>query len=363
MGHKESKVKTTINFGIVGTGRMAAAMMKAFHEMPEIRVLAVASGSSERAAEFASRFGIANSYGSLGELLSEDAINAVYIANRNVEHAQTAIAALTAGKAVLCEKPFAVSVEEGQTVIAAAQSSRRLMMEAMWTPFLPAYRRLQALIQGGSFGRPTHLYFDFGYPTSAANHPHLFSQNGGGVLLDRGVYGIALALRLFGEVESVEAAIGRTDAGVDDSASLQLTHKGGGQSQLGLSLTSLMSNTATVACEAGTVGLMAPAVGAELICFRRGSADQSSAVDGAKQSLKRRVIDTLRRQAIVRRIKAQVSVPKTEFHSYGVDPYVPQLSHFLELLRSERSESDINTHASSLAVIQVIEAARLIRRG
>src|SRR5271168_2580772 len=106
-----------VKFGIVGTGRMAETMVQAFREISAIDVVAVGSASSDRAREFARRFGIKASYDDLTQFLCDDAITAVYIANRNAEHSITAIAALNAGKAVLCEKPFAINVAEGKAVL------------------------------------------------------------------------------------------------------------------------------------------------------------------------------------------------------------------------------------------------------
>ena len=193
-------------------------MLHAMREISEIDVIAVGSDRSialenlRIVSESTPRTAIWQ------EFLRNDAISAVYIANRNIEHCATAIAALSAGKAVLCEKPFAINMKEGQEVLFAARSSRRLFMEAMWTPLLPAYMRLRELVQSGSFGRPTHLHFNFGYPTSAQSNPMLFTATGGGVLLDRSGYGIALALAILGDVQAVDVSLSVNDDGVDIGA-------------------------------------------------------------------------------------------------------------------------------------------------
>lgn len=345
-------------FGIIGTGRMAETMMEAFKEVSNIEVMAVCSTSPARAREFAQRFGIKTSYADLMRFLCNDDISVVYIANRNVEHSMTAIAALNAGKAVLCEKPFAINVKEGQAVLFAARDTRQLFMEAMWTPFLPAYGRLLELVQSGSFGKPTHVHFEFGYPTSAKINPLLFAPNGGGVLLDRSGYGIALALSVLGDVALAEAALTLNKDGVDVNACLQLTHRTGGQSQLGLSLTSLMANTATVACENGMVGLLRPTIGSESVFFQHQAAHRSPRMDANGRGLKQQFIKALRRQALARRINAAISGPTVEYHPFGVNPYVAQVRHFIELLRTGRSESNVNTMDSSLAALKIIDAAK-----
>jgi predicted dehydrogenase len=250
---------------------------------------------------------------------------------------------------------FATTAKEGQAVLAVARSTRQLFMEALWTSFLPAYKRLQNLVQSGAFGKPTHLHFDFGYPTCAEGAPQLFAANGGGVLLDRSAYGTSLALRLFGQVEKIEAAIGVNNDGIDISAFLQLTHRTGGLSQLGFSLNSLLSNGATVACEAGMVSLVTATPGAETIAFQHMNSHRSPSMEGHG------IVRQLRRYALVRRIKTALSVPKIEHHPYGVNPYIPQLRHFFNLLADECLESNVNTFESSLAALEIIAAAKSIR--
>jgi predicted dehydrogenase len=354
-------MKKKIKFGIAGTGRMAQTMLRVFRATPDIDVIAVCSASLDRAKEFASRFSIGTYYGDIRHFIGNDAIEAIYIANHNLEHGKTAIAALNAGKAVLCEKPFAVNVEEGQAVLSAVRATRVLFMEAMWTPFLPAYRRLHELARSGSLGTPTHVNFSFGYPTSAERSPALFSRNGGGVLLDRSAYGIVFALSILGPVDVVDAAIGLNEEGVDVSASLQLTHRAGGQAQLGLSLVSLMPNAATVACTGGVAGLMPPTIGAEVVFFRRIKANGSlQASEGAPQ-FKEQIMNSLKRRPLIRRVKTAVSRPRMEYHSFGIDPYAAQTYHFIELMRTGHLESDIHTPDSALAALKIIETARTIR--
>jgi predicted dehydrogenase len=351
-----------IKFGVIGTGRMAATMMGVFDAVPDVEVIAVSSASPDRARGFANRFRIPACYGSLDEFLRNDAIAAVYVANRNLDHCRTTIAALRAGKAVLCEKPFAINLKEGEAVVAAARATGKLFMEAMWTPFLPAYERLVGLVKSGTFGKPTHLHFDFGYPASEKTSPSLFVPGDGGVLLDRSAYGISLALRVLGDVKMVDASLGSNAAGVDVDASLQLTHRSGGQSQLGFSLTSLMSNSASVACEGGLVGLMPPTIGAETVFRQHVVADRSQGGESDRAGLKHRIVSELRRFTLVRRVKAAASRPKNEYHSFGTDPYLPQLRHFIELLHAGRVESGVNTWDSSLAVLRIIEAAKASRQ-
>jgi predicted dehydrogenase len=344
-----------VRFGVVGTGRMASTMLRAFRELPNIDVTAVCSASPERAAAFAQRFGIESFYGDLTQFLHHDAIDAVYVANHNVDHPLTAIAALNAGKAVLCEKPFAVNGEQGAAVLEAARANKVLFMEAIWTPFLPAYRRLSELVRSGSFGRATHLRFDFGYPASPAQNPSLFAPSGGGVLLDRAGYGISFALNTLGPVKWVETALSLNEDGVDIGASLQLTHRDGGQSQIGVSLRSLLANSATVGCTAGMIGLSAPTIGAEGVFWQRAGSPNTA---GNSLRSTPSLTENLKRHSLIRRIKAVRSRPKTERHPYGTNPYVAQVRHFTELMRAGSVESGVNTLDHSFAILRIMDAAR-----
>src|SRR5689334_5164326 len=98
----------SMKIGIIGTGRMARSMVSTITNHPIAKLAGVASHSIERARQFAQDFGIETATSEI-ELLDNKAIDAVYIANDSVRHAGSTIAALRAGKAVLCEKPFAVS--------------------------------------------------------------------------------------------------------------------------------------------------------------------------------------------------------------------------------------------------------------
>jgi predicted dehydrogenase len=335
---------------------MAALMLQALRRVADVEVKAVMSPSPNRAREFAAGHGIATAHEKLADLLDDPGIQAIYIANSNGEHAATSIAALRAGKAVLCEKPFAISVAEGRTIVAAARSSGRLFMEAMWTPFLPAYQTLRRLVSEGAAGRPRHLHFEFGYPADPKSYPLLFTKVTGGVVLDRAAYGISLALQLFGGVEKVDAALTLED-GVDVDACLLLSHVGGGRSQLTLSMTSLLFNTATVACDRGYIGLVRPTIGSEGVCVQLSNAP-GGAADRQALSFKGRLKQRLQQYPLVRRFGAARKAPAVTRCPYGADPYAHQVRHFIELLKSDRVESDVNTFERSLAALEIIEAAK-----
>jgi len=130
------------NFAVIGTGRMAADMMAAFQLLPQVKVIAVFSKSKKRAHDFASSFNISNHYDDLNELLDDQTIDAVYIANETESHFETTVNCLKKHKAVLCEKTIAITEAEANIISAEAKKADVLCMESMWTHCLPAYNKV-----------------------------------------------------------------------------------------------------------------------------------------------------------------------------------------------------------------------------
>lgn len=344
-------------FAVIGTGSMAAAMMQTFARA-KVPVIAVSSRDPQRRRQFAKAFNIPQTDDDLATLLRRTDIEAVYIANNSAEHAATTIAALEAGKAVLCEKPLATSVAECERVAHAARKTGNLCVEAIWTLFLPAYRRFLELAHTSACGEPVHLYSAFGYPVSRDASPQLFSRRGGGVLLDRAVYLIALAVKLFGPAEMVDAKLDVTDEGVDHRAALQLSHTGGGQSQISASFTSLLSNIAVVACSKGIIQLNEPLIGSESILQRHAATEQLR-VQFLSQSNSRQILTRkLRENPLLRRLRRMLPNSHCEHYSYGASPYLAQMEHFLTLLKGRARESDVVPLDLSLEIQRIIDWSR-----
>ncbi len=357
-GELTTVTKSQPRFAIVGTGTMAATMMSTFRRAGS-PVNAVFSRDARRAREFAERFAIPAAATDLGDFLRSSEFDAVYIANASADHAATAIAALEAGKAVLCEKPLALSIDDAEKVAGTAMRTGTLCMEALWIPFLPAYRRFLALARAQACGTPQHLFADFGYPVNYDSNRGPASPAAAGVLLDRGVYLVALALDLFGPVEDVDAQIDFTEQELDRQAALLLRHQDGGQSQLAASFSTLMSNSASLSCSQGMIRLEEPLLGAEAVSLRHMAAiDGSARTNLHERTIKRRLTNALRERPLLRRLKRAMPKARREHLPYGPDPYLPQLRHFLELMASNAKESDTIPLELSLNIQRVIALAR-----
>lgn len=345
-----------INFGIVGTGQMAATMVNAMRLMPNIEIVAVCGSSTERASAFSEKFGIPNAYALLDEMLSQPNIDAIYIANANVQHAANTITALQKGKAVLCEKPIAISEDECQQIISVANATEKLCMEAMWTHCLPAYQALFEMNKNEALGKALHLYADFGYPVNPLSYPRMFANTAGnGVLLDRAVYPISMAIRLLGGVKGVKSEIVKNTNGLDTHADLMLIHEHGGQSQLSVSFQALLQNRATLSCEHGSVNLEPPLLGAETLLVNYASAGSGQQADS--RGLKSKLKEKFKQSAFLRFLKMKKS-GKSNFYSYGKNQYLPLLKHFCALFEAQKSQSDLIPLSLSAEVLQVIAQAK-----
>jgi predicted dehydrogenase len=204
-----------IRWGILGTGGIAHTFTKDLIDDEHI-VAAVGSRTQQSADVFADEFGIPSAHGSYDDLVADDDVDVVYVATPHPMHAANAESALNAGKHVLVEKPFTLNAAEAQRVVDLARARGLLVMEAMWTRFLPHVERIRDLVGRGILGEVREFAADHmqrlpGEPTHRINAPEL----GGGALLDLGIYPVSFASMLFGSPQSVRASARFSSTGVD----------------------------------------------------------------------------------------------------------------------------------------------------
>jgi predicted dehydrogenase len=219
----------TINWGILGPGNIARSFAEGIKAVPGARIVAVGSRSYERSREFATEFGIEKAYSSYEELANDPMVDVVYVATPHPFHKENTLLCLKAGKAVLCEKPFALNARDTQEVVDFARQKGLFLMEAMWTRFIPTVVKLREWISEGKIGEIRRIDSDFGYRTELNPENRLFNLAlGGGALLDVGIYPISLVAMLLGtnpvKVEGI-AHIGET--GVDEQFVSLLQFDGG----------------------------------------------------------------------------------------------------------------------------------------
>lgn len=217
-----------LRWGIVGPGRIAAKVVEDFAVVDGAEVVAVASRALDRAEAFAAQHGIARAHGSYGAILDDDEVDVLYIATPHPQHRTIAVAALSAGKAVLVEKTFTATVAGAEEVVAAARKHQVFVMEAMWTRFQPAVVAARELIADGAIGEVRQLQADLGVDRPYDPSDRLFDPaQGGGAMLDLGVYLVSLAQHFLGTPDTVTATGSLTETGVDAEAGVLLGYADG----------------------------------------------------------------------------------------------------------------------------------------
>lgn len=227
-------------WGIIGPGRAAARFAQGLAAVPGAQLTGVWGRNLQRTKDFSLRFAPVRAHAALPDLLRAD-IDAVYVATHPDMHDELTIAALDAGKHVLCEKPSALNVDQLEQILEAAHRNDRLFMEAMKPPFFPLYRKLRAYLAEDPIGpigyvRAGHcdatLQFKPDYPLH-------FLELGGGSILGIGPYEAFLALDWLGPLKRVQTMGRLSPAGVDNFAIIQTEHERGmAQLHTGLDLLS-----------------------------------------------------------------------------------------------------------------------------
>jgi predicted dehydrogenase len=221
-------VGADVRWGIVGPGRIASKVVEDFAYAPGSVAVAAGSRSLDRAQAFCDEHGLARAYGSYAEIIAAPDIDVLYIATPHPQHHKIAIAALQAGKAVLVEKTFTATVAGAEQVIATAQGNGVFAMEAMWTRFQPAVVAARALIEDGAIGEVRQLQADLGVDRPYDETDRLFDPDqGGGALLDLGVYLVSIAEYFLGVPDRIEVTGSLAPTGVDWEVGLLLGYDDG----------------------------------------------------------------------------------------------------------------------------------------
>jgi len=213
----------TVRWGFIGAGYVASrAMAPAVHAASGAELYAVASRDAARSAELEPTV-VHNSY---SDLIDDPNVDAVYISLTNVQHKEWVVAALEAGKHVLCEKPLALNAEEVRIMLNAAERHQRMLVEAVWTRWQPRMKRMAEVIQRGDLGNVLSVSSAFTFQGDLTGNYRSDPTMGGGALLDVGCYQAHLWLMLLGEtvdfaLQNVERTVGST--GIDLTTSVQAT--------------------------------------------------------------------------------------------------------------------------------------------
>ena len=314
-----------IRWGIIGLGNIAHKFAKDLLTVENCELHAVASRSQNKANAFATKYKIPNAYGSYEDLANDPHVDAVYIATPHALHKENTIVCLKKGIAVLCEKPFAMNSEEVSEMIEVAKQHQVLLMEALWTYFLPHYKYALKTLKEGNLGKIEKLEADFGFFREFDDSTRLFKKSlGGGSLLDIGIYPIFAALTLLGKPEHIEAQATFFQNGTDSSCNMVFHYDNQVKAYLKSTLLEETPTHAVIHCEKGTITM-----------FSRFHEPTSITIsnNGSSKNLDFRCDE------------------------YG---YNYEIAHFNQLLRAGKTESDVMTFEFSKLLIKTLDDVREI---
>jgi predicted dehydrogenase len=216
-----------VKWGILGCGKIAQKFALDLAKIENAELYAVASREQQKANDFANRYNFKFAYNAYNLLAKDKLVDAIYIATPHVFHKENTILCLKHKKAVLCEKPFAMNLDEVTEMITIAKENNVLLMEALWTYFLPHYQFLLEVFQSKKYGELLELKADFGFkPVKNQLNDRLFKKSlGGGSLLDIGIYPIFAALSTLGVPQKIEAKAIFFDTEVDSECQMVFYYK------------------------------------------------------------------------------------------------------------------------------------------
>lgn len=224
----------TVRWGIVSTAHINRRVIPAIRASKRGELAAVASRDIAKGQAYAREWDIPRVFGSYEDMLASDEVDAVYISLPNHLHAEWSIRAMQAGKHVLCEKPFALTVEDVDHMTAASRLNGRVLQEAFMYRHHPQTKLVGEMLREGQLGeiRLVRAAFSF-YMGNSPGNVRLVPDYGGGALWDVGIYPISFAQFVYGQAP--ETATGQQwigASGVDESFAGLLVYPGGCAAQI-----------------------------------------------------------------------------------------------------------------------------------
>lgn len=325
-----------VRWGIVGAGRIAHRFARSLAHEGRSELVAISCRRAGRAEAFALEHGVPEG-GALSDealggvagaahaaLLARPDVDAVYLALPHAMHLEWALAALRAGKAVLCEKPACVDAEEARELAGAARETGTLFMEAMKTRFSPLYRRVRELVAEGAIGEVRRvealLENDMG-ERIARGGDYLSAARGGGILLDSGIYCASWVEDYLGGPLEVVGAAARWDHGHDCFVEAELAR-----------------------------GEMT----ARLVTAADAAGPREARIIGAAGTI---VVEDMHRPQRTRLERPGEDPVGLEL-PYPVDDFYDEIGHFVDLVVCGRAESDVMPLAATLRCAELLDAVR-----
>lgn len=309
-----------IRWGFLGAGGIAAAMAADLHHGNNM-LYAVAARDADRAAAFAARFGASHSHGDYRAVVEDPDVDIVYVATTHPFHRDQALMAIDAGKHVLIEKPLTLNAAHAREVVTAARDKGVFAMEAVWMRANPLILKAQEMVGKGIIGDVVSVHADFSIEVDFDPTHRLYDRaNGGGALLDLGVYPMHFAWLFLGRPDTQQVLGTLSPTGSDATVALQWGYASGATAQLRCATTAFTPGRATIA---GTTG--------------------SISVEPLFLNPERLVVTTSEGESRI----------EGEDTAYG-----PQIEEVERCLREGLFESPLAPHADTIAILELIDQAR-----
>ncbi len=309
-------------WGIIGTGKIARAFAIDICNLPGHQVAAVGSRSADSANAFASEFNCSG-HASYEDLIAQE-VDAIYVATPHPMHAPNTVLALNGGKPVLCEKPFAVNARESELMIATARKNNLLLMEAMWSRFLPHYRIIREMILNEEFGEIISLTADHGQALPLPKYYRLHAPElAGGALLDLGIYPISLSYLVLGKPSEILSKATFTETGVDAHTSIIFKYPKGAHANLN---TTLLAKTPCIAT-----------------------------IIGSKATLEIHGSFYTPTSMKLKRVDGSIKEFNNDYQGHGLRE---QAKEFAELIQAGNKESELMTLSDTHSIMETMDAIR-----
>lgn len=315
-----------IRWGILGCGKIAHKFASDLRLVEDAELIAVAARDHQRADDFARQHGAALSFASYEALVTCDRVDVIYVATPHGFHHEHTLLCLNHGKAVLCEKAFALNSRQVGEMIDAAKRNNVFLMEAFWTKFIPQYEKTVEIIESGELGELRMIQADFGFHAPDPKPQRIYDpQLGGGALLDIGIYPVFLAVSLLGRPIEVKAVMTPYPSGVDEQIAMTLKFP---NDVLAILSASFSTDTPVEATIMGTGGYL-------------------------------RLRDRFYNPVSTIEVVKDRNPPKpVETHREGGFGYQFQTRHVSECLRNNLIESTVMSHADSLLLMETLDRIR-----
>ena len=309
-----------IRWGFLGAGGIAASMAADLGHGNN-RLYAVAARDADRAAAFAARFGASHSHGDYRAVVEDADVDIVYVATTHPFHRELALMAIDAGKPVLVEKPLTLNAVHAREVLNAALDKGVFAMEAMWMRANPLILKAQDMVAKGVIGDVVAVHADFSIELAFDPTHRLYDlANGGGALLDLGVYPIHFAWLFLGRPDTQQVVGTLSPTGSDATVALQWGFNSGATAQLRCATTASTPGRATIAGTTGSISVEPWFLNPERLVVT--TSEGESRVEG-------------------------------EHTAYG-----PQIQEVERCLREGLLESPLAPHADTIAILELIDQAR-----